>query len=90
MNKQVIFMDGEGTVQGGIYVPELNGIICGCCGSLVEDDFVILHFYENWVDISEEICGDDGVILHELENKVDRMTTSEIEAVLDGSKDFNE
>lgn len=90
MNKQVIFMDCEGNVQGGIYVPELNGIICGCCGSLVDDDFVILHTYENWVDISEEICGDDGVILHKLEDKVDRMTTSEIEAILDGKKDFNE
>ena len=54
-----------------------------------DDDIVILHWYEDWLNISEEICGDDGAILHEIEEKVDRLTTSEIEAILDGKKDFN-
>lgn len=90
MNKQVIFMDSEGNIQGGIYCPDLHGVICGCCGGLLDDDdIVIIHWYEDWLNISEEICGDDGAVLHELEEKVDRLTTSEIEAILDGKKDFN-
>ena len=53
-------------------------------------DFVLLHIYNGWLNITDEICGDDGDILHEIEEKVDRLTTSEIEAILDGEKDFNE
>ena len=41
------------------------------------------------MNISDEICGDDGDILHEMKEKVERLTTSEIEAILDGKKEFN-
>jgi len=90
MNKQVIFMDGEGNVQGGIYVPDLHYIICGCCGGLVdEDDAVIIHCYNEWLDISESIYGDDGTILHEIEEKLNNMSTEDIQAILDGKKGLN-
>ena len=90
MNKQVIFMDNEGTVQAGIWNQDRDEIICGCCGATIESgDFVLLYIYDEWVNITDEICGDDGDILHEIEEKVDRLTTSEIEAILDGKKDFN-
>ena len=90
MNKQVIFMDNEGTVQAGIWNQDRDEIICGCCGAAIESgDFVLLHIYDEWLNITDEICGDDGDILHEIEEKVDRLTTSEIEAILDGKKDFN-
>ena len=91
MNKQCIFMDNEGTVQAGIYNTNTDEIICGCCGATIKSgDFVILHLYEEWLNISDEICGDDGEVLHGIERKVDSMTTDEIQAVLDGKKDFNE
>ena len=90
MNKQVIFMDNEGTVQAGIWNQDRDEIICSCCGAPIESgDFVLLHIYDEWLNITDEICGDDGDILHEIEEKVDRLTTSEIEAILDGKKDFN-
>lgn len=91
MNYQVIFMDNEGTVQAGIWNQDRDEIICGCCGATIESgDFVLLYIYDEWLNITDEICGDDGDILHEIEEKVDRLTTSEIEAILDGKKDFNE
>lgn len=91
MNYQVIFMDNEGTVQAGIWNQDRDEIICGCYGATIESgDFVLLHIYDEWLNITDEICGDDGDILHEIEEKVDRLTTSEIEAILDGEKDFNE
>ena len=91
MNYQVIFMDNEGTVQAGIWNQDRDEIICGCCGATIgSGDFVRLHIYDEWLNITDEICGDDGDILHEIEEKVDRLTTSEIEAILDGEKDFNE
>ena len=90
MNYQVIFMDIEGTVQAGIWNQDRDEISCGCCGATSESgDFVLLHIYDEWLNITDEICGDDGDILHEIEEKVDRLTTSEIEAILDGKKDFN-
>ena len=90
MNKQVIFMDNEGTVQAGIWNQDRDEIICGCCGATIESgDFVLLHIYDEWLNITDEICGDDGEMFHEIEEKVDRLTTSEIEAILDGKKDFN-
>ena len=89
MNRQVIFMDNEGTVQAGIRNQDRNEIICGCCGATIESgDFVILHVYVEWQNITDEICGDDGDILHEIEKKVDRMTTSKIKAIRDGKEDF--
>ena len=90
MNKQVIFMDNEGTVKAGIWNQDRNEIICGCCGATIESgDFVILHNYEEWLNITDEICGDDVDILHEIEEKVGRLSPSEIEAILNGKKDFN-
>ena len=90
MNKQVIFMDNEGNVCSGIWNQDRDEIICGCCGGTIESgDFVLLNIYDEWLNITDEICGDDGDILHEIEEKVDRLTTSEIEAILDGKKDFN-
>lgn len=90
MNKQVIFMDNEGQVCSGIWNEDTNEVICGCCGATIESDsFVLLHIYDTWIDIQEEICGDDGAILHEIEEKVDRLTCDEIQAILDGKKDFN-
>ena len=90
MNKQVIFMDNEGTVQAGIWNQDRDEIICGCCGAIIESgDFVLLHIYDEWLNITDEICGDDGDILHEIEEKVDRLTISEIKAILDGKKEFN-
>ena len=91
MNRQVIFMDNEGTVQAGIWNQDRNESICGCCGATIESgDFVILHVYVEWQNITDEICGDDGDILHEIEKKVDRMTTSKIKAIRDGKEDFSD
>lgn len=91
MNYQVIFMDNEGTVQAGIWNQDRDEIICGCCGGTIESgDFVLLHIYDCWMNISDEICGDDGEILHEIEEKVDRLTADEIQAILNGEKDFDE
>ena len=90
MNYQVIFMDNEGTVKAGIWNQDRNEIICGCCGATIKSgDFVILHIYVEWQNITDEICGDDGDILHEIEEKVNRMTTSKIKAILNGKKEFN-
>ena len=90
MNKQVIFMDINGIVYSGIWNQERDEIICGCCGGTIESgDFVLLHVYDAWLNITDEICGDDGEMFQEIEEKVDRLTTSEIEAILDGKKDFN-
>ena len=90
MNKQVIFMDINGTVYGGIWNQDRDEIICGSCGETIKSgDFVLLHIYDEWLNITDEICGDDGDILHEIKEKVDHLTTSEIEAILDGKKEFN-
>ena len=90
MNYQVIFMDIEGTVQAGIWNQDRDEIICGCCGGTIESgDFVLLHVYDEWLNITDEICGDDGEMFQEIAEKVGRLTPSEIEAILDGKKDFN-
>lgn len=90
MNKQVIFMDINGTVYSGIWNQERDEIICGCCGGTIESgDFVLLHVYDEWLNITDEICGDDGEMFQEITEKVDRLSTSEIKAILDGKKDFN-
>lgn len=91
MNKQVIFMDNEGNVQAGIWNQDRDEIICGCCGATIESgDFVLLHIYDEWLNISDEIYGDDDEIFDEIKEKIDRLTSSEIEAILNGKKDFNE
>lgn len=90
MNKQVIFMDNEGNVQAGIWNQNRDEIICGCCGATIESgDFVLLHIYDEWLNISDEIYGDDDEIFDEIKEKIDRLASSEIEAILDGKKDFN-
>ena len=90
MNKQVIFMDNEGNVQAGIWNQDRDEIICGCCGATIESgDFVLLHIYDEWLNISDEIYGDDDEIFDEIKEKIDRLTSSEIEAILVGKKDFN-
>lgn len=90
MNRQVIFMDNEGIVSSGIWNQDRDEIICGCCGATIESgDFVLLYIYNEWLPINDEICGDDVDILHKIEEKVGRLSTSEIEAILAGEKDFN-
>lgn len=67
---QVKFWDyNDGHYIGGIAYQD--GIICGCCGCIfdiseiyefasdtLEEDPIVA--YDNWVDISHEICGDDN------------------------------
>ena len=90
MNYQVIFMDNKGTVCAGIWNKDRDEIICGCCGATIEaGDFVLLHIYEAWLNITDDICGDDGEMFHEIEKKIDHLTTDEVQAILDGKKDFN-
>lgn len=90
MNKQVIFMDNKGIVYSGIWSQERDEIICGCCGGTIKSgDFVLLHVYDEWLNITDEICGDDGEMFREITEKVDRLTTDEIKAILDRKKDFN-
>lgn len=90
MNKQCIFLDSEGNVCVGIYVKDLDGIICGCCGGLVSmEDAVVLHWFNEWLDIQSEICGDYGELREQLEDKINAMTPEQVQAILDGKKDFN-
>ena len=89
MNKQVIFMDNEGTVQAGIWNQDRDEIICGCCGGTIESgDFVLLHIYDEWLNITDGICGDDGEMFHEIEEKINGMTIDQIQAILDKKEDF--
>ena len=90
MNYQVSFMDNKGIVYSGIWNQDRDEIICGCCGGTIKSgDFVLLHVYDEWLNITDEICGDDGEMFQEITEKVDRLSTSEIEAILDRKKDFN-
>ena len=89
MNRQVIFMDSEGNVCSGIWNQDRDEIICGCCGGTIESgDFVLLHVYDEWLNITDEICGDDGEKFHEIKEKVNAMTTDQIQAILDKKEDF--
>ena len=64
MAKQIKFIDLENQkIHGGIEMDDGN-VICGCCGGLQEktEDGVTrkkLETYSNWIDLTEEICGDD-------------------------------
>ena len=90
MNKQVIFMDNEGNIYSGIWNQDRDEIICGCCGATIESgDFVLLLIYDEWLNITDEICGDDGEMFHEIKEKIDRLTIDEFQAIIDGKKDFN-
>ena len=90
MNKQVIFMDNKGIIYSGIWNQDRDEVICGCCGATIKSgDFVLLHIYDEWLNITDEICGDDGEMFHEIKEKIDRLTIDEFQAILDGKKDFN-
>ena len=89
MNYQVIFMDNAGIIYSGIWNQDRDEVICGCSGITIESgDFVLLHIYDEWLNITDEICGDDGDMFHEIKEKIDRLTTDEFQAILDGKKDF--
>ena len=51
-------------------------------------DFVLLHIYDEWLNISNEICGDDGETFQEIEEKINAMTTGQIQAILDKKEDL--
>ena len=90
MNYQVIFMDNAGIIYSGIWNQDRDEVICGCCGATIESgDFVLLHIYDEWLNITDEICGDDGEMFHEIKEKIDRLTIDEFQAIIDGKKDFN-
>lgn len=90
MTKQVIFLDSEGNVNAGIAL-DSGEIVCGCCGSIFEkDDYIILHAFEEWVDISEEICGDDTAALAYFENQVDSLSREDIKDIIQGKKTFRD
>ena len=81
MNKQVIFVDDSGTVSAGIYCEEDNKIICGRWGhSIKADQTIILHTYEEWLDISYEIpC--DG-LLKNYERYFDNLPPEKVLSIL--------
>ena len=90
MNYQVIFMDNAGIIYSGIWNQDRDEVICGCCGATIKSgDFVLLHIYDEWLNITDEICGDDGEMFHEIKEKIDRLTIDEFQAILDGKKEFN-
>lgn len=90
MNYQVIFMDNAGIIYSGIWNQDRDEVICGCCGATIKSgDFVLLHIYDEWLNITDEICGDDGEMFHEIKEKIDRLTIDEFQAILNGKKDFN-
>ena len=89
MNYQVIFMDNAGIIYSGIWNQDRDEVICGCCGATIKSgDFVLLHIYDEWLNITDEICGDDGEMFHEIKEKIDRLTIDEFQAIIDGKKDF--
>ena len=90
MNKQVIFMDNEGIIYSGIWNQDRDEVICGCCGATIKSgDFILLHIYDEWLNITDEICGDDSEMFHEIKEKIGRLTIDEFQAIIDGKKDFN-
>lgn len=89
MNRQVIFMDNEGNICSGIWNHDRDEVICGCCGATIKSgDFILLHIYNKWLNITDEICGDDGEMFHEIKEKIGRLTIDEFQAIIDGKKDF--
>jgi hypothetical protein len=60
-NVQVRFrITGDCYNYGGIYVPELEAIICGHCGERIElDELSYLKTFDLWIDLTYEIIGDD-------------------------------
>ena len=88
--KQCKILDMENNeVHGGI-LTDNGDVICGCCGGLIEADEILtdkkkigmddrfthclLEVYDNWIDLSLEICGDnlyDDELFDEDEYKTD-------------------
>jgi hypothetical protein len=52
---------------GGIYVYDIDAIICGCCGSRVDfSEIDYFEVYSTWIDLSEEITGGDETVYEEV------------------------
>lgn len=44
--------------EEGVTQEKLDGVICGCCGSFIKaDEIVIIKYFDDWVDISESLKG---------------------------------
>ena len=62
--KQCKILDMEnGVFHGGILLED-GSVICGCCGGLLpvdeqDETWHLEKVYDDWINISEEICGDD-------------------------------
>ena len=65
MAKQIVFKDDQG-INAGILLDD-GTIICACCGGEIPMDereifeLEILHVYDHWVNLSDEIIGSDKV-----------------------------
>ena len=65
MAKQIIFKDDQG-INAGILLDD-GTIICACCGGEMPMDereifeLEILHVYDHWVNLSDEIIGSDKI-----------------------------
>lgn len=65
MAKQIVFKDDQG-INAGILLDD-GTIICACCGGEMPMDerenfeLEILHVYDHWVNLSDEIIGSDKV-----------------------------
>lgn len=65
MAKQIVFKDDQG-INAGILLDD-GTIICACCGGEISMDereifeLEILHVYDHWVNLSDEIIGSDKI-----------------------------
>lgn len=65
MAKQIVFKDDQG-INAGILLDD-GTIICACCGGETPMDerenfeLEILHVYDHWVNLSDEIIGSDKI-----------------------------
>lgn len=88
--KQVIFMDKDGRVEGGILVddsPKGQYVICGRCGEVLDsDEFTILHEYPEWGNVSDKIIGEDDNLLYRLRRAVDDLSVDEVKEIFLGEK----
>lgn len=89
--KQVIFMDEEGCVEGGILVndtPKEQYVICGCCGGILEpEQYTILYQYPDWCNVSDEITGGYAE-LDEIREKVNDLSVEEVKEIFLGEKEL--
>ena len=61
--KQIMFYDKINNEKHGGILTDNGDIICGCCGGLIEkedvdSDVEIIKVFEDWVELTDEICGD--------------------------------